>query len=256
MTATRRLIVNADDLGRTPGINAGIFEAHARGLVTSASLMVTPGAAADVPALARAHPRLGIGLHVALTGGRTALPPEQVASLVDVEGRLPSKPEGLTRAQPGQVRAELRAQLTRFERLLGRRPTHFDSHHHAQRVPAVFTALVELARETGLPVRLASPEMAAPLREAGVATTDAFVERFFGDAARLETLLAIVGELSPGVTELMCHPARVDDELRASSSYAEARARELSILTCEAARAAVRAAGVELIHFGALERGR
>ena len=40
LTHGRQLIVNADDLGRTPGINSGIFEAHARGIVTSATLMV------------------------------------------------------------------------------------------------------------------------------------------------------------------------------------------------------------------------
>lgn len=248
----RLLIVNADDLGRTSGINAGIAAAHAHGIVTSATLMVTHAAAREVPALSRAHPRLGIGLHVALTGGRPALPPEQVASLVDTQGRLPAQPAGLTCATEAHVRAELRAQLALFERLLGRRPTHLDSHHHAHRLPHVRAAVLELACESGLPVRLASPEMAEPLRAAGVTTTDVFIERFFGDEARLETLLAIVGALAPGVSELMCHPAHVDDELRASSSYAQPRERELAALTHPATRAAVRAAGARLIGFGEL----
>lgn len=96
----KRLIVNADDLGRTPGINAGIFEAHARGLVTSATLMVgfTPAKEAT-DAWARS-PEIGIGLHVALTGGRPILPSEEVPSLVDGEGRFPAKPDGLEGGAP------------------------------------------------------------------------------------------------------------------------------------------------------------
>ena len=35
------IVVNADDLGRTAGINAGIFAAHRAGLVTSATRGVT-----------------------------------------------------------------------------------------------------------------------------------------------------------------------------------------------------------------------
>src|SRR5437762_14249294 len=96
----KRVIVNADDLGRTPGINRGVFEAHRRGIVTSASLMVNYPAAAEVAQLSAENPGLGIGLHVALTGGVPALPPERVRTLVDAHGRLPSRPSGLGAADP------------------------------------------------------------------------------------------------------------------------------------------------------------
>jgi hypothetical protein len=171
---------------------------------------------------------------------------------VDARGLLPAKPEGLAHADPAQVRAEVRAQVALFERLAGRPPTHLDSHHHAHRRPIVFEALAELARERGLPVRGASPDMIAALRAAGVCTPDAFIDDFFGAGARLERLLDILRGLPPGVSELMCHPARVDDELRAGSSYAEEREVELALLTGAEAREALRAAGVELLHFGAL----
>ena len=245
------LIVNADDLGRTPGINAGIFEAHRRGLVTSATLMVAFRAAETAAAELASHPGLGVGLHVALTGGAPTLPPGQVPSLVDDEGRLPRRPEGLARARPEEVLAEVESQLRRFRELTGRSPTHLDSHHHTHRLPVVLAALVTVAREAGLPVRNASPAVGERLRGAGIATTDAFVERFFGDEARLDVLLEILGAVGPGVTELMCHPARVDDELRNASSYVEERERELAALTAPAARGAVEAAGLRLVHFDA-----
>ena len=248
----KRLIVNADDFGRTSGINRGIVTAHRQGIVTSATLMVAYAPAAEAAALAWEHPGLGVGLHVALTGGPPVLPPERLSSLVDAKGLLPAKPEGLGRAKPDEVLAEARAQLRRFRDLVKRDPTHFDSHHHSHRTPAVLEALLTLAWETGLPVRCASPDMRDRLRRENVRTTDAFVEDFFDQQVLLPTLLRIVDEVPVGTTELMCHPAVVDDELRRSSGYAEMRAKELELLTHREVRQAVQAMGIKLIHFAEL----
>ena len=253
MRGDKLLIVNADDLGRTPGINAGIFEAHRQGLVTSATLMVGFKAAAAAAAEWAAHPDLGVGLHVALTGGGApTLPAVEVPSLLDAGGRLPPRPGPLAAARHAEVLAEVRNQLRLFRELTGRSPTHLDSHHHAHRLPVVLDALVTVAREEDLPVRNASPAVGERLRAAGVATTGAFVERFFGAEARLDVLAEVLAAAGPGVTELMCHPARVDDELRAGSSYAEERERELAVLTDPAARRMAEAAGLCLVHFGVL----
>jgi hypothetical protein len=248
----KRLIVNADDLGRTVGINDGIFEAHARGLVSSATLMVAYPAAVDASRRLADHPRLGIGLHVALTGGRPLLAPERIPSLVDADGRLASKPEGIAAPCPDEVRSEIEAQLGRFRALVGRAPTHLDSHHHSHRLPVVREALIAVALAEDLPVRNASPAVERRLREAGVATTDHFIDRFYGDEVRLNVLLEILERLPPGVTEVMCHPGRVDDELCAGSSYVDERANELELLTHPDALAAVAAGGIEPIDFGAL----
>ena len=248
----KRLIVNADDLGRTPGINAGIFEAHARGLVTSATLMVGFTPAKEATEAWASSPEIGIGLHVALTGGRPILPSEEVPSLVDGEGRFPAKPEGLEGARPEEVMAEVGAQFERFRALAGRLPTHLDSHHHSHRLPMVCDALVKIAERYSLPVRNASDEVGERLRQAGVATSDFFVERFFGSEARLEVLLEILGNLAPGVTELMCHPARVDEALRLDSSYADEREQELAVLTHPEALRAISEGGILLTHFGEL----
>jgi chitin disaccharide deacetylase len=250
MNAIKRLIVNADDLGRTSGINRGVFQAHERGIVTSATLMVNYAAAEEVAGLAAANPNMGIGLHIALTGGKPVLPPSRVPSLVDTTGALPAKPEGLAEARADEILAEARAQLARFRQLVGRWPTLFDRHHHAHRLPAVLEALVTLAWETGTPGRIAAPAVAERLRREGIRTTDYFVEDFYGEAAGLEGLVSVLSALGLGTTELMCHPAVVDDELRSSSSYAEPRMRELEALTHRDARQALQAAGVRLIHFG------
>jgi predicted glycoside hydrolase/deacetylase ChbG (UPF0249 family) len=248
----KKLIVNADDLGRTAGINDGIFEAHRNGVVTSATLMVNYDSARAVPEMSARTPSLGIGLHVALTGGPPASPPDQIPSLLDSRGHLPPKPEGLGGARPEHVLAEARAQLKRFREIMGREPTHFDSHHHSHRLPAVFEALVTLAWETGLPVRNPSEEAARTLHRENIPTTDRFVETFYDQGVTLENLLAILDAVQPGTTELMCHPARVDPELRASSGYADVREKELKLLTDREVRQAVQALGIKLIHFGEL----
>jgi predicted glycoside hydrolase/deacetylase ChbG (UPF0249 family) len=252
MGAVKRLVVNADDFGRTPGVNQGIVEAHRRGVVTSTTMMVAYPAAEEAARLARDNPRLGVGLHLAVTGGAPILPASQVPSLVDALGRFAAKPEGLSAVHPYDVLAEARAQLKRFRELMGRLPTHLDSHHHSHQVPAVLEAVVTIAWETGLPVRSLSYEMRSRLRREGIPTTDRFVQSFFDQGVSTEGLLRLLGDLGAGTTELMCHPAIVDDELRAASGYAEPRTRELEVLTRADVRQAIAAAGIRLISFAEL----
>lgn len=248
----KRLIVNADDYGRSAGINRGVVEAHREGLVTSASLMVNHGAAPEAARLAAQNPRLAVGLHLAFTAGVPTLPPSRLPSLVDGAGRLPAKPDGLGGASADEVLCEARAQLARFRELMGREPTHLDSHHHAHRLPVVRDAVICAARETRLPVRCASAPVRERLLEAGVATTGAFSADFYGEGATLAGLLAILDRVSEGVTELMCHPGYADAELVATSGYVAERERELEVLKSRAAREALRSRGVELASWAEL----
>ncbi len=248
----RRFIVNADDLGRTHGINTGIFEAHRLGIVTSATAMVNYEGVREAASFSRENPTLGIGLHVALTGGRTARPAAEVPSLVDAAGRQPKKPEGLGGATPADLAAEVEAQFETFVEVFGRKPTHLDSHHHSHRRPDVFEAVTALARREGLPVRNAGGEMGEALRRLSLRTNDFFDETFFDQGVSVNHLVSIIEGLPEGSTELMCHPAHEDAELAASSSYAAVRVHELRALCDPAVRAAVERARVRLITFAEL----
>ena len=247
----RRLIVNADDLGYTPGVTSGIFAAHQRGLVTSTTLMVSRPAAAAAAAELYQYPDLGVGLHVTLTGSNEpVLPAGDVGSLLDDEGRLPRYPDVFPDgAEPSEVLAEVRAQLDRFEELTGRLPTHLDSHHHSHCVPVVLDAVVTVALENDLPVRSSDATVGERLRREGIPTTDTFIVSFIEEGVTREHLLAILDGLQEGVTELMCHPAHIDEALRRDSSYVDARARELELLTAD--KAIERTRGLTLCHFGA-----
>ncbi|ACL65662.1 YdjC family protein [Anaeromyxobacter dehalogenans 2CP-1] len=219
----RWLIVNADDLGYDPEIDRGILEAHARGLVTSATAMVeTPFAAA---ALARAPRSLELGLHAVVDPGA---------------GRAGAE-------------AALRRQLDRFEALRGAPPTHLDSHKHAHAAPAVREAFCAVAAARALPVRSIDPALRAALRAAGVATADAFL----GDAARRpawteDALLAALDAVGEGVTELMAHPGHAPSHAR--TSFGAEREIELAALCSPRARARVEARNLRLCGWSAVGR--
>jgi len=248
----KRLIVNADDLGRTSGINQGIFAAHDKGMVTSATLMVIYPAAEEAADALGSYPELGVGLHLQMSGGDPLLPPDSIPSLVDNEGHFPAKPEGHQSPSYDQVRVEVQAQFERFRELTGQLPTHLDGHHHCLRLPVVGEALIEVAREWDLPIRRASPLVADWLQQTGVPTTDVFVEDFYGEGVQMEVLQRLIREVGPGTTEIMCHPGLSDDALRASSSYADQREEELALLTHPDARRVLEDREIHLTHFGQL----
>jgi len=154
---TRYLIVNADDLGMSAAVNEGIFAAHEEGIVTSASLMVMREAALAAAEALSEHPDLAVGLHL----------------------------------EQGE---ECKQQLERFRGLLGRNPTHLDSHKHVHETDEAFGADAEaLAAELGV-----------PLRNRGIR----YERRFYGrDAISSEHLIGLIEGLPPGWTEIGCHPA-------------------------------------------------
>lgn len=200
----RTLIVNADDFGHSAEVNAGVVEAHERGIVTSASLMVKRAAA---PEAARYGGRLAVGLHVELGEW----------SFLDGEWRSEAE------VPPEDVAREVRGQLALFRDLTGRDPSHLDSHQHAHRREPARSALAALGRELGVPVR----HLDSRVR---------YVGRFYGqtdegeplpDLVSPDALVALIRRLDEGVTELACHPAR---GTAPGTSYAAERALELEAL--------------------------
>jgi predicted glycoside hydrolase/deacetylase ChbG (UPF0249 family) len=247
----KRLIVNADDFGRSTGVNEGVLEAHCKGIVTSTTVMVLEKAAArGIREVAERARRLSLGLHFVVTGGgRTAAAAREIPALAP-GGVFPRRPEELPAwIPPEEVRRELEAQIDVFQVLARKPPTHLDSHHHAALHPSIAPVFASVARERSLPVRAPSEEARSMLRAAGVRTPDRFYDAFHGEAATFETLEEILGTLPDGTSELMCHPGRVDDALREASSYTEERELELEILCDSAIRSLVRSRGIRLVGF-------
>jgi predicted glycoside hydrolase/deacetylase ChbG (UPF0249 family) len=279
----RRLIVNADDFGHTPGVTEGILKAHREGIVTSTTAMMNLPHAQEALRRAAEHPRLGVGVHLNSTYGRPLLPSAQVSTLLDEKGIFLRPEVQMTRASqinPGQVRAEWRAQVEVFK-AAGREPDHVDCHHSVHVHPAFFAVYLELAEEYHLPVRMPIPreedlahvqlpdvfsgDLPAEvvralvqqdlqlLRKHPVGRPDHFLGDFMGGKQlSVDWLLALLPEVRPGVSELMTHPGLADAELLANSSYAQEREREMAVLCDPRVGQAIRDSGIELVTFEVL----
>ena len=151
----RRLIVNADDFGRSASINEAVIRAHREGILTTASLMVNEVACEEAVALAVENPRLGVGLHLTLLCGHAALPPESIPGLVNADRAFTDNPAGagfryfFQRGLREQLRAEIHAQFQKF-RATGLPLDHVNGHLHLHLHPVVFSILMEDAGRLGI----------------------------------------------------------------------------------------------------------
>lgn len=235
------MIVNADDFGRSPAINQAVRRAHRDGILTTASLMVTGVAAMEAVAMARDHPRLGVGLHLTLLDGQAALPPAALAGLVNARGTFPSHPVRTgwryfwDRSLRPLLRDEIAAQLDRF-RATGLALDHLNGHFHMHLHPVVFSLLVQEAAHWGLThlrltrdpfwrnARLASgrwgyrafqaaifawlARRARPaLRRSGIKHTAAVYGLLQHGRVDERYLARLLDILPPGDFELYCHPS-------------------------------------------------
>lgn len=252
----KRLIVNADDLGRSSGVNAGVLRAHRDGIVTAATFMVTGDAWADAARRTRETASLDVGIHLTLTYGRPVADPRRIPTLVEPDGAFPRRPQAFRRtgrADPDQALLEFRAQFARAAELVGRPPSHLDTHHWLHDEPALERAIAELAAETGAAVRPHDDRQRDRLRGAGIRAVDRYRRDFqhqgHVDVAALERIL---GELEDGITELGCHPGEPDPALEATSGYARLRPVELATLTDPRLRPALERRGIVLATYAAV----
>ena len=250
MTAARTLIVNADDFGLTAGVSRGILEAGARGIVTSTTLMVNRPIDPELIARLEAS-GLGAGLHLNLTLGTPIADPRRVPSLVDGEGRFIRDPrEAASRADKDEARIELGNQIDAFRALMGRFPTHLDSHHHVGRHEPILELVFDFARAIKVPVRTQDGQVRAAARGLKIRTPDHFIGEADSEPYWLaERVLQHLRTLPAGVTEFMTHPGHFDDDL-AYSRYGKQRETELAGLTDPRARELVEREGIHLAHFG------
>ncbi len=250
----KNLIVSADDLGWTDGVNRGIVEAFRNGIVTSTSLLANGAAFAGGVQAARSAPGLGVGVHLNLSDGPPVADRETVASLLNVDGEFAGGPESLLlrRVRRGLLLAEVEnewnAQIQKV-RDAGIAPTHLDGHKHVHMLPGLFELALRLAKRhnigairvsleaSSLRTALASGArqnvgmvmkqgvqarglklLARDAREqaarAGISTADYFCGIAQTGGLTREGVEQFVKCLPDGTTELMCHPGYADAALQ------------------------------------------
>jgi len=234
MAARRCLIVNADDFGQSPGVNQGIIQAMERGIVTSASLMVRWPAAEAAANYAREHPHLSIGLHVDL--GEWAYREGEWMPVYSV----------VAKSDAAAVAEEVSRQLDRFCSLVGRSPTHLDSHQHVHRGEPARSILIQVGRTLGVPLRHFSP-----IQYSGGFYGQTASGLPYPEGVSLERLIQTISSLPEGITELGCHPGLGDD---VDSMYRAERAEELKSLCNPHIRKCMATENIELISFHEFSR--
>jgi hopanoid biosynthesis associated protein HpnK len=269
--AVRRLIVNADDFGASPSINQAVIRAHQDGILTTASLMVNEPACADAVRLAKENPRMGVGLHLTLLMGHSALSPEKIPGLVNAQGEFSNSPVGVGMRyffQPGlraQLRAEIHAQFEKF-RATGLTLDHVNGHLHMHLHPVVFSILMQDAAALGIThlrltrdclarsrrmargrwfyrvshaviYEMLSKRARGPLRERGIRHAQITFGLLQTAQVDEEYVLKLLPELPPGDSELYSHP-----------SLHEAKP-EFEALVSPRAKKLVRDLGITLIRY-------
>jgi predicted glycoside hydrolase/deacetylase ChbG (UPF0249 family) len=231
----RRLVVNGDDFGLSAGVNRGIIKAHRHGILTSASLMVHGDDAQAGAAMAADHPDLSLGIHLDLGewkfDGREWIAVYERAPLQDAD----------------LLEAEVDAQLRLFERLVGRRPTHLDSHQHAHKNEPLRSIVSRRGEILDVPVR----HVTAGIRYLGDFYGQDDRGEPYNERVSVEFLKSLIEQLPEGTTELCCHPA---DEVDFGGTYAAERVAELATLCSPAAAIALAHAGVALESFSSIAR--
>jgi predicted glycoside hydrolase/deacetylase ChbG (UPF0249 family) len=262
----RQLVVNADDLGLTVGVNNGIFDAHDGGILTSASLFANAPATVDALHRVRVRPSLGVGVHLALVDGTPMLPPGRVPTLIEDDGRFRAswKPFIVAclrgRVAFDEVERELTAQIERI-RSEGIRLTHLDAHKHVHAFPPIFAIVARLAERFRIPVVRVPYEQWSPVwgdaTERRTARRQAllnaamlpwarrnhrtafmhglrspqFMGRVHTGVLSGDSFEGMVRRLRPVVTELMVHPGYVDDTLmQTHTRLLSSREQEVQVL--------------------------
>ena len=241
-----KLIVNADDYGMSKGVNLGIIEAHKNGIVTSTTLMVTMPEVEHGLLLAKDYPNLGIGLHLNCTLNK---PLTDCKSLIKEDGNFykPKENPNQDLFDEEEIYQEFLAQYELFVKLVGRKPTHLDSHLYAHQVyPKAKSAAIRLANEKGVAIR--------EFEVGGYKKATFYGEFKYKDGDTMDQLLErLIGENTPildsCVVELMCHPAYIDNSLFILSTYTIGRIKELDILTSNEVKNFIKRNDIELINF-------
>ena len=266
----KRLAVNADDFGFTPGVNQGILQSYLRGIVRSASLMANGPALKQAVRIALENPGLDVGCHLTLVQGESRAQPgtDLPSSLTELLLHFPDRT-----AMVGEFRAQIETVLAH-----GVRPTHLDTHKHVHFLPPVLDAVLQVAEEYSIlwvrkpfdlplgwrpglraALGLATQSLRIPfserLRGSACLTADYFAGFVATGSLSGSWLSSLLGALPDGLGEFVCHPGICDPDLKAATTrLKESREAELQAVCSSEVKRAVAEHGVQLVSFRDLLR--
>jgi predicted glycoside hydrolase/deacetylase ChbG (UPF0249 family) len=283
------LIVNADDFGLTAGVNRGILEAHATGIVTSTTLMANSAGFDDAVQLARLNSKLSVGCHLVLVDGSPLLGADTVPSLMD-----PGNPsyfrQNITsfalralsgRLDADEIETEATAQIRKLQSA-GIPVSHIDTHKHTHMFPQVLRPLLRAAKACGVRairnpfgwmalsrianrpqlwqrygqvklLNLLAGKFRRAVADAGMITTDGSVGVVATGALDDRLIHFILETLPEGTWEFVTHPGYNDAKLAdIHTRLRQSRDLEREILSRPAMRELLNRNGIQLIPWSDL----
>lgn len=248
------MIVNADDFNLTRGVDRAILECHDRGIVSSTTFMVNLPIESSTVSSLKKRKSLGVGLHLNVTFDRPVLTAVKIKSLTGGQvsfRKMKEQLAGLPSAS--ELFHEYSAQVQKFIKVFGRKPTHLDTHHQMHNHPFFLKVLTETAKTFKVPMRTSCLLTQSALLKK--IKSPIVTDYFFGNltpeghwtAGPLEVILK---NLPSGVSEMMCHPGIVDADLKAVSSFTTGRAVEHQVFSSPRFRKILADQSVRLVHFG------
>lgn len=204
------LIITADDFGLCPEVDAGILDLIEAGVLTAVAVFTNrPFDYAFKPLDAA---KVSVGLHLNLSLGRPLTATEQVLSLLDSSWNFHTDLNVFVDTfNPKHAQKELITQLEQFRTIMSAEPSFINFHKHlAERDERLFELMLDVAKLAhNCPVRVRTDAARERCGQRGIATCDYFVGDVCAEGYWTQQRLSeVLGGLCPGVTELMCHPAR------------------------------------------------
>lgn len=285
--ASRSLIINADDLGISPGVDNAIFSLYKEGCISSASMLVNMSGSERAAAELKSNPGFPVGVHLNLGHGRKMSDGHGLQAILDRDGRFTGDRRFLKayftgRLKMSGIEKEFCSQVEEFYRL-AERPSHIDTHMYLHAFPGIMRIVLRVAEHFGInairnPYETVSPALRKSLSQKRIFSFQmvkssmlrmqsrsalkllensgrAFPDRFHGvlqmGSGTFEKVFSAVAEaLQPGKTaELMCHPGFPDDLLKETTWYAVERLNEFEALRSPVFHEALLANNVKLMSF-------
>jgi len=240
---SKKIIINADDLGLTEGINRAIIYGFRQGIITRASIMPCAAAFNHAVSMVKHNKGLSTGIHLTLVGEKPVSALDIISTLINPSGVFYKNHQiFMQKYFFGQIRlseiyTELEAQIKKVIST-GIEITHIDSHQHLHMLPGLFKITIDLAKRfkiknvriikqnffdirslKGLVLQSASSLYKKKLSGVNLGFTDNFWGLGKSGLINEADILNLFDKIKIGVTEIMCHPGYADEEYLSKYSH-------------------------------------
>lgn len=244
-----KLIIRADDLGLSEGVNLGIHKAIQDGVVTSVALMTNMDAAQHGYDLVKNFD-IALGVHVNISVGYPLCDASLIPTLVQDNGEFCTSKEIHGRKvdliDVKECELEIEAQLHRFIDIVGKKPDYFEC--HAVFADHFFTALKNVAKKYDLffenPIIDKEWE-----KEYGIVGEFINLDEngLYDPQAQMQNYLRLLKNNSCVVA--VFHPGYIDQYLIDHSSYTLIRPMECEFLCSDWLREWIKKNDIQLVDF-------